>query len=44
MVFDTMQEDVDIVIDDLEAGDHVISVKALDVVGNTTYRSFDISL
>ncbi|MHC4264934.1 MAG: flagellar hook assembly protein FlgD [Planctomycetota bacterium] len=44
LVFDTMEEDVDIVIEELQAGEHVIAVKAVDVVGNTTYRSFEINL
>ncbi|MHC4255211.1 MAG: hypothetical protein ACYSUL_06265 [Planctomycetota bacterium] len=44
LVFDTTQEDVDIIIEELEAGEHVIAVKAVDAVGNTTYRSFEISL
>ncbi|MHC4186560.1 MAG: hypothetical protein ACYSRQ_00060 [Planctomycetota bacterium] len=44
LVFDTTQEDVDIVIEQLEPGEHVIAIKAVDAVGNTTYKSFDISL
>ncbi|MHC4842757.1 MAG: flagellar hook assembly protein FlgD [Planctomycetota bacterium] len=44
LVFDTVEEDVDIVIEQLEAGEHVIAIKAVDVVGNTTYRSFEINL
>jgi hypothetical protein len=44
LVFDTVEEDIDIVIDELEEGEHVIAIKVLDVVGNTTYRSFEIYL
>jgi hypothetical protein len=44
LVFDTTQEDVDILIEQLEPGEHVIAIKAVDAVGNTSYRSFDISL
>jgi hypothetical protein len=44
LVFDTQEEDVDILIEELEMGEHVIAVKAVDAVGNTTYKSFEISL
>jgi len=43
LVFDTMQEDVDIIIPELEKGEHVVAVKAVDAVGNTTYKSFEIT-
>ena len=44
MVYDTMDEDFKIVIEGLEAGEHVITVKVSDDVGNTTYKSFDVNL
>jgi hypothetical protein len=31
------------VIDDLKAGEHVISIRASDDVGNTTYKSFELA-
>ncbi len=44
LVYDTMEEDFTIVIEDLSAGDHVVAVKTLDAVGNTTYKTFDIKI
>ncbi|MHC4867259.1 MAG: flagellar hook assembly protein FlgD, partial [Planctomycetota bacterium] len=38
LVFDTIDESFTIVIDDLKAGEHVISIRASDDVGNTTYK------
>jgi hypothetical protein len=41
-VFDTMSEEFSIVIEDLQAGENVIAVRAADDVGNTSYRTFQI--
>jgi len=41
-VYDTMAEDFTIVIEELQAGEHIIAVKASDQAGNTTYKSFEI--
>ena len=43
-VFDTTQEDFTIVIEDLEPGEHVISLRVSDDVGNTTYKSFEVTV
>jgi hypothetical protein len=41
-VFDTTGEEFSIVIEDLQAGENVIAVRAADDVGNTSYRTFQI--
>jgi len=41
LVYDTTEEDFTIVIEDLEAGEHIIAVKVVDAVGNTTYKTFE---
>ena len=43
LVYDTMKEHFTIVIEEVEPGDHVIAVKISDDVGNTTYRTFDLT-
>jgi hypothetical protein len=43
-VFDTTDESFTIVTDDLEPGEHVIALKISDDVGNTTYKTFELSL
>jgi len=42
LVYDTTDEDFTIVIEDLEAGEHIIAVKVSDDVGNTTYKTFEV--
>lgn len=44
MVFDTLEEDFTLAIEDLAAGDHVVAIKALDAVGNTTYKTIDVKI
>ena len=44
LVYDTTQEDVTIVLKDLDAGEHVIAVKLSDDIGNTAYKTFEISI
>jgi hypothetical protein len=44
MVFDTLEEDFTLAIEDLAAGDHVVAIKALDAVGNTTYKTMDVKI
>jgi hypothetical protein len=43
-VYDTMQESFTVVIEDLESAEHIITVRVADDVGNTTYKTFDISI
>ena len=44
LVYDTTEEDFTIVIEDLEAGEHIIAVKVSDAVGNTTYKTFELKI
>jgi hypothetical protein len=44
LVYDTTEEDFTIVIEDLEAGEHIIAVKVSDAVGNTTYKTFELNV
>jgi hypothetical protein len=44
LVYDTMDEDFTIVIEELKAGEHILAVRIKDDVDNTTYRSFELSL
>lgn len=44
LVFDTTDENFTIVVKDLEAGEHVISVKVTDDVDNATYKTFEIGI
>ncbi|MCK4886451.1 MAG: hypothetical protein KAS96_03625 [Planctomycetes bacterium] len=44
-VYDTMVEEFKILIeDDVKSGEHVISLKAVDAVGNTKYRNFKFQI
>ncbi|MHC4509451.1 MAG: hypothetical protein ACYTAO_10920 [Planctomycetota bacterium] len=47
LVYDTTQENFIIRIDakeDLPTGDHVLTVRVSDAVGNTTYKTFDVDV
>jgi hypothetical protein len=44
LVYDTTDEYFTIVIEDLQAGEHIIAVKVSDDVGNTTYRTFEVKI
>jgi len=44
LVYDTREENFDITIKDLAVGEHVLTIKATDAVGNTTYKTFDITV
>jgi hypothetical protein len=44
LVYDTMQEDFVIAAEDLKAGEHVISVKVSDDVGNTAYKTYEVKI
>ncbi len=43
-VYDTLEENFTIVIEDLQPGQHVIAVKISDDVGNTAYKSFEVNI
>jgi len=44
LVYDTRREDFAVVIEALEAGEHIISIKVSDDIGNTTYKTFDVEI
>jgi len=44
LVYDTTDEDFTIVIDKLEAGEHIIAVRVSDSVGNTMYKTFEVNV
>jgi len=46
LVLDTMQETFTVKIppDDLPKGDHVITLKAADIAGNTTYKTYEVTI
>jgi len=47
MVYDTTDEDFTIRVDrqeKLSKGDHVLTIKVSDAVGNTTYKTFDVRI
>jgi len=44
LVYDTTEENFTVTINELEKGDHIVSVKVSDAVGNTAYKTFEISL
>jgi hypothetical protein len=44
LVYDTTDEDFTIAIEQLDAGEHIIAVRASDDVGNTTYKTFEVTV
>jgi hypothetical protein len=44
LVYDTTDEDFTIVIEKLEAGEHIIAVRICDSVGNTIYKTFEAEI
>jgi hypothetical protein len=44
LVYDTTDEDFTIVIEQVSAGEHVVAIRVSDDVGNTTYKSFDVTV
>ena len=44
LVCDTTEEDFTIVIGQIEPGEHIISVRASDDLGNTTYKTFGVDI
>jgi hypothetical protein len=44
LVYDTTDEDFTIVIEQLSAGEHIIAVRVSDDVGNTTYKTFEVTV
>ena len=44
LVYDTTDEDFTVVVEDLKAGEHIITVRVSDDVGNTTYKTFEVNI
>jgi hypothetical protein len=44
LVYDTTKEDFTIIIEKQKAGDHVIAIKVSDDVGNTAYKTYDVTV
>ena len=44
LVYDTTEEDFTIVAEDIEEGEHIISVKIGDDIGNMIYKTFEIDI
>jgi hypothetical protein len=44
LVYDTTEEDFTIVIEQLDAGEHIIAVRVSDDVGNTTHKTFEVTV
>jgi hypothetical protein len=44
LVYDTTDENFTIVIEDMQAGEHILAVRINDDVGNTTYKTFEVNL
>ena len=44
LVYDTTDEDFTIVIEELNAGEHIIAVRVSDDLGNTTYKTFEVTV
>jgi hypothetical protein len=44
LVYDTTDEDFTIVIEELDAGEHIIAIRVSDDVGNTTYKTFEVTV
>lgn len=43
-IFDTTEESFTILTEDLEPGEHVIALRISDDVGNTTYKTYEVSV
>ncbi len=43
LVYDTTEEHFTIVIEDLGRGEHIITIKVADDLGNTTYKTFEVN-
>jgi hypothetical protein len=44
LVYDTTSENFTILTEKLTLGQHVIALRLADDVGNTTYKTFDITI
>jgi len=44
LVYDTTDENFTIVVEDVQAGEHILTVRISDDVGNTTYKTFEFNV
>lgn len=44
LIYDTTSEDFTIVVEKLTSGQHIISLKLADAVGNTAYKTYEINI
>ncbi len=44
LVYDTTEEDFTVTIEQMGPGEHVISIRVSDDVGNTTYKTFEVDV
>jgi len=44
LIYDSTSEDFTIVVGKLSAGQHIISLKLADAVGNTTYKTYEVNI
>ena len=44
LIYDTTSEDFTILVEKLSAGQHVISLKLADAVGNTSYKTYEVNI
>jgi hypothetical protein len=44
LIYDTTSEDFTILVEKLSAGQHIISLKLADAVGNTTYKTYEVNI
>jgi len=44
LVFDTTEESFTILTEELEPGEHILTIRITDDVGNTTYKTFELSV
>jgi hypothetical protein len=44
LVYDTLEEDFTIQIRELKAGDHIVTLKINDDIGNTMYKTLEVEI
>lgn len=44
LIYDTTSEDFTIMVEKLSAGQHIISLKLADAVGNTSYKTYEVNI
>ena len=44
LIYDTTSEDFTILVEKLSAGQHIISLRLADAVGNTTYKTYEVNI